>query len=72
MKRELLTTFEASRKYGFSTGYLRVLMDKGVLNGYQAKISSKNAIWLIDEKSLKLYLSKERKPGPKPRKKRLR
>ncbi len=62
-----LTTYEAFEKYHLSTGYLRVLMSKGVLRGYQAKINSSRSIWMIKEASIKEYLAKERKPGPKTR-----
>ena len=65
MKSPLMTTYEASRKHGLSTAHLRRLMDKGVIKGRNAKLTPKRAIWLIDETSLKKYLSKERRPGPK-------
>ena len=60
-----ITTFEASEKYGISKGYLRLLLGKGQIKGRQAGINAARAIWLIDEKSLKQFLKKERRPGPK-------
>jgi hypothetical protein len=65
--KSLITAFEASQKYGFSLGHLRLLMRNGKLKGRLARINTKGTIWLIDESSLKKYLSKERRPGPKPR-----
>lgn len=66
MKSTLLTTHEASCKHGFSMGHLRRLMDKGLIKGRYAKLNPKRGIWLIDEASLKKYLSQDRKTGPKP------
>jgi len=63
-----LTTYEASRKYDLSTRYIRYLLAKKSVKGRQAKISSKNLVWLVDESSLKSFLATERKPGPKTKK----
>lgn len=57
----VLTTVEASQRYGLSSGYLRYLMGRGLLKGRRSGV-----IWLIDEASLKRFLKTERKPGPKP------
>ena len=62
-----LTTYEASKKYGLSTGYLRYLLGRKSIKGRQAKITSKGNIWLIEEPSLKAFLKTERRPGPKPK-----
>lgn len=61
--KEILTTLEASQKYGLSTRYLRVLLAEGRIKGRQAKISQRSLVWLIDESSLKKYLSKDRPVG---------
>jgi len=65
---KVLTTLEASNLYKMSTRYLRVLLAKGLIKGRQAKISTKNSIWLIEEASLQRFLKKERKVG-RPKKK---
>jgi len=64
-----LSTYEASRKYNFSTGYLRLLLGKKSIKGRQVEITSKKSVWMIDEKSLQKFLKKERKPGPRITKK---
>jgi len=61
----VLTTVEASQRYGFSSGYLRNLMRRGLLKGRRSGV-----IWLVDETSLKQFLRTERKRGPKPKTKR--
>lgn len=58
-----LTTYEAFEKYNMSSSHLRRLMAKGVIKGREAKLTPKRYIWLIDESSLKKYLSSERKVG---------
>jgi len=63
-----LTTYEASKKYGFTTRYLRHLLEVNAIKGRQAKMTTLKVIWLIEENSLKRYLKKERKPGPKRKK----
>lgn len=62
-----LTTFEASKKYKLSTGYLRLLLGRGEIKGRQAQMTSQRKIWLIDEKSIKNFLKKDRKPGRPPK-----
>jgi len=64
----ILTTLEASEKYGISTRHLRYLLDKGHIKGRSARISTRSVVWLIDEKSLKKYPYGKVKPGRKPRK----
>lgn len=68
--KKIITAYEASQKHGFSMGYIRRLMREGVINGRQAQMNPKGYFWLIEETSLKHYLSKKRKPGRKPKKKR--
>jgi hypothetical protein len=63
-----ITTWEAHKKYGLSTGYLRRLLAKGVLKGREAPITSRRKVWFLDENSLKKYLKTDRKPGPKSKK----
>jgi len=65
----LITTYEASQKYKLSTGYLRTLLGKKVIKGRHAPFTSRRSVWLLDEISLKQFLKKERRPGPKPKKK---
>ena len=69
MKRRFLTTYEASRKFKLSMGYLRLLIGKGILKAESVKVTSKRVIWLIDEASLKAFLKTPRTPGPKPKSK---
>jgi len=64
----LITTWEAHKKYGFSTGYLRTLLGKKILKGREAPITSRRKVWLLEEDSLKKYLKKDRKRGRKPSK----
>jgi len=61
-----ITTWEAHKKYGFSTSYLRALLAKKALKGRQAPITSRRTVWLLDEESLKKFLKKDRKRGRKP------
>ncbi len=68
--KNVLTTLEAANKYDLSTGYIRQLLIDKTIKGRRAPISKKNIVWLVDEPSLKKYLSKDRTPGPKTRKKR--
>jgi len=58
-----LTTYEASKKYKLSTGYLRLLLGEGRIKGRQARIKENTSVWLLDETSLKAFLGTERKPG---------
>jgi len=60
-----LTTYEISIKYGISTSHLRRLLARKIINGRKAEITSKSVVWLVQEDSMKKYLRKERKPGPK-------
>jgi len=64
-----LSTYEASKKYNLSTGYLRLLLGKKSLKGRQIQTTAKTFVWLIDEASLKKFLKKDRRPGPKIKKK---
>lgn len=57
-----ITTREASEKYGLSTGFLRRLLLRKALKGRKS-----GGTWLLDEASLKRYLARPRKPGPKPK-----
>ena len=63
-----ITTYEASIKHGLSTSHLRRLLANGIIQGRQASITSKSLVWLVEEKSLRRYLKKDRTPGPKARK----
>jgi len=64
-----ITTYEASQKYKFTTRHLRHLLETKVIKGRQVRMTSLKSIWLIEESSLKKYLNKERKTGPKAKKK---
>lgn len=64
-----LTTYEAAKRSGLTIGYIRQLLAKGKLKGRIAKITDSKSVWLIDPVSFKEYLSLDRKPGPKPKKK---
>jgi len=64
----LISTYEASQKYKFSTRHLRHLLETKAIKGRQVQMTSIKSIWLIEEISLKKYLNKERKPGPKVKK----
>lgn len=68
MKRDLLTVYEAKKESGLSTGYLRLLLGRGVLKGSQAEVTVGRKIWLITRASLKSFLATKRKPGPKSKK----
>ncbi|HBG62180.1 MAG TPA: DNA-binding protein [Candidatus Omnitrophica bacterium] len=68
--RMLLTTFEASEKHGVSMSHLRLLMRTGKIKGREANITSNRTVWLIEESSLIKYLKTDRKPGPKPQKRK--
>jgi len=65
----LISTYEASQKYTFTTRHLRHLLETEVIKGRRIKMTSMKSIWLIEEESLKQYLKMERKPGPKAKKK---
>jgi excisionase family DNA binding protein len=57
-----ITTKEASEKYGLSPSYFRYLVKKDLVRGRKS-----GGTWLLDEASLKRYLARPRKPGPKPK-----
>ncbi len=58
----VLTTLEASNRYKIGTRHLRYLLSHRLIKGRQAPISEKTSVWLIDERSLKKYLSKKYSP----------
>lgn len=60
-----ITTYEASKKYGLSQSYLRLLLGRKAFKARQIQTTKKFFIWLIDEDSLKTFLKTPRKPGPK-------
>mgnify|MGYP001952927814 CR=1 FL=1 len=64
----LLTTLEVAEKYGISIGYVRLLARTKKIKGREARISKSRSIWLVEEQSVKAYLKKDRKRGPKPKK----
>lgn len=61
----LITTWEAHKKYGLSTGYLRRLLARKVIKGRVAPITSRRKVWLLDERSLQKFLKTDRRPGRK-------
>lgn len=63
MKRNLLTTYEASNKYGFSVSYIRRLLDEGRIKGTLAPLSAKKSVWLLEEGSLKKFKKTKRQVG---------
>ncbi len=65
IKREYITTTEASKRSGLSKTYLTQLLRKGTLEGVQLARD-----WLIYIDSFEQFLAMPRKPGPKgPRRK---
>jgi len=65
IKREYITTTDASLRSGLSKTYLTQLLRKGTLEGFQFSRD-----WLIYTDSLERFLAMPRKSGPKgPRKK---
>ncbi len=58
----VLTTIEASQRYGLTTRHLRHLITHGTIRARRSGL-----VWLIDEQSLQRYLATDRKPGPKPK-----
>ena len=65
IKREYVTTSDASQRSGLSKTYLTQLLRKGTLEGFQFSRD-----WLIYTDSLEQFLAMPRKSGPKgPRKK---
>ena len=60
----LLSVPDAAARYELSRTQIRRLVANGTLKGQRVGSS-----WGINEASLKAYLAKERKRGPKPKKK---
>ena len=58
----LLSVPEAAAQSGLSRSYIRRLVSKGALKGQRVGNS-----WGVNESSLRAFLAKDRKPGPKPR-----
>ncbi len=65
----LITTWEAAQRYPISLSHLRLLLRTGKVKGREANITGTKIIWLLEESSLKHYLKKERRPGPKSKRK---
>jgi len=63
--KDFITTYQASKKYGFSTAHLRRLMESKTLEGYLAPTSVSRGVWMIKESSLTAYIKTKPKPGPK-------
>ena len=61
---ELVSLSEAAELTGLSHSHLRLLARRGEI---WAKWLGRG--WITTEKAVNEYLSKERKPGPKPKKK---
>ena len=59
----VITTYAAAKKYNLSTRYIRVLLAKNRIKGHKSPINEKTEVWLVDEASLKRFLSTERKVG---------
>jgi excisionase family DNA binding protein len=57
----LISVTDASDMSGLSTGYIRKLLRRGVLEG--VKIGRN---WLTTKEAIQAYLNQERRPGPKP------
>jgi len=62
VKRNFLTTYEASLKYDLTPGYLRRLLQQKRVKGCLTKISKSQTLWIIESQSLKVFL--ENRPGP--------
>lgn len=60
---ELISLSEAAELSGLSSGYLRILVRKGMLEG---KKIGRN--WVTTEKAVRAYLARNRRRGPKPKK----
>jgi hypothetical protein len=67
LNREYITTLEAEQRSGLSRNYLALLLRKGVLEGFRPSRD-----WFIYTDSLEHFLNKERKPGPKGPRARLK
>ncbi len=62
---QITTTMEAGKKYGLSDSYLRRLIAQGKVRGRKTIRT-----WLVDIPSLQEFLKTERRPGPKPKRRR--
>lgn len=62
---EYITVAEASNISGFSTGHLARLLRRGEIRGIKPARD-----WLVNRSAVMAYLKEERKPGPKPKRKR--
>jgi len=62
--KAILTAPEAAKRHKLTRRYIQYLVSRGTVAGRKAA-----GAWLVDEASLKQYLSKKRRPGPKTRKK---
>ena len=61
--KHLLTTYEAAKKLGCTTGYMRRLMNEGRIKGRLAEISSTRQMYLVDAASLRAYMKNRPAPG---------
>jgi hypothetical protein len=59
----ILSVYRAAQKYGLSVRYLRVLLSDKRIKGDQEQVSKRHSVWLIEEKSLQLFLRTKRHPG---------
>ena len=59
----ILTTYEAAKKLGCTTGYMRRLMNEGRIKGRRAQISGSREMYLIDALSLRAYMKNRPAPG---------
>ena len=59
----LLSVADASARHGLAVSRLRQLVAEGIIKGQKY-----GKTWVLDERSLKTYLAKDRRPGPKPKK----
>lgn len=58
---QLISSTEASKLSGMTTGFIRRLLRRGDLDGIKI---GRN--WLTTREAIDQYLKKERRPGPKP------
>jgi hypothetical protein len=61
---ELITLNEAAKFSGLSPNHLRLLVSRGDIWGRKL-----GRDWFTTEKSVRNYLSRDRRPGPKPKNK---
>jgi len=66
--KDVLTTYEAALKYKLTTVYIRRLMSQGRIVGRLAHINKSGQMWLIDAKSLELFMKNRPSPGRPPKK----